>query len=185
MPSVRCRAIRAHSPCYSCVSAYCCLLFILLQDADHNLPRQLLQHVVCNTCQHSQPLAEGNTCRTCGTRFADYFCRDCGTANNDVPAAGYFHCDACGICRVGTRQEFFHCTGCGCCLRRALQGVSACPLQISQADRPAAGKAHAACSRPGVCSCEQLHSVRATQCHLLTKHAACGSICSACAATAI
>lgn len=59
----------------------------------------------------------------CGIRFADYFCMDCGMANSDLPSDGYFHCDACGICRVGSRQEFFHCHGCGCCLRRQYAGV--------------------------------------------------------------
>ena len=27
-----------------------------------------------------------------------------------------FHCDGCGICRVGGRENFFHCDVCNCCL---------------------------------------------------------------------
>lgn len=27
-----------------------------------------------------------------------------------------FHCDKCGICRVGGRENSFHCDTCGCCL---------------------------------------------------------------------
>jgi RING finger/CHY zinc finger protein 1 len=98
---------------------------MFLQAEDHRLPRQLLDLVHCNYCHSKQRLSKGDTCLTCETQFATYFCSDCGIANSDVPVEGYFHCDACGICRVGSRQAFFHCTGCGCCLRRHYQGVSA------------------------------------------------------------
>lgn len=29
---------------------------------------------------------------------------------------GQFHCDECGICRVGGRDNYFHCNTCGLCL---------------------------------------------------------------------
>lgn len=34
-----------------------------------------------------------------------------------------FHCDDCGICRVGGRQNFFHCATCGCCYSTRCAGL--------------------------------------------------------------
>lgn len=94
------------------------------QSEDHLLPRQHLETVTCTSCRGCQNLSDGAFCLRCSTQFASYFCQDCGIANSDVPMEGYFHCSACGICRVGSRGEFFHCHGCGCCLRRLYAGVS-------------------------------------------------------------
>ena len=32
-----------------------------------------------------------------------------------------FHCDRCGICRVGGADNFFHCDTCGCCYSKSLE----------------------------------------------------------------
>ena len=34
----------------------------------------------------------------------------------DDAEKGQFHCDGCGICRVGGRENYFHCDICGYCL---------------------------------------------------------------------
>ncbi|WIA44124.1 hypothetical protein OEZ86_010466 [Tetradesmus obliquus] len=102
----------------------------------HRLPRQQLQTVSCNHCRTKQPLYCGDTCLTCGTLFAAYFCTECGIANDDVPCEGYFHCGSCGICRVGRRDEFRHCDGCGCCLRRKVMREHACRHNCLEAACP-------------------------------------------------
>jgi hypothetical protein len=37
-----------------------------------------------------------------------------------------YHCDSCGICRGGGRDNFFHCDRCGCCYSNALQNGHRC-----------------------------------------------------------
>ncbi len=37
-----------------------------------------------------------------------------------------FHCDGCGICRVGGAHNFFHCETCGCCYARELHNNHKC-----------------------------------------------------------
>lgn len=37
-----------------------------------------------------------------------------------------FHCDECGICRIGGRDNFFHCATCGCCYATTLQDKHKC-----------------------------------------------------------
>ncbi|KAF6259803.1 hypothetical protein COO60DRAFT_1269829 [Scenedesmus sp. NREL 46B-D3] len=102
----------------------------------HRLPRHLLQEIMCNACRTMQPLDCGATCLTCDTVFAAYFCTMCGIANDDVPPQGYFHCVACGICRVGSRGEYFHCDGCSCCLMREVRHNHICRPNCLDADCP-------------------------------------------------
>ncbi|KAJ0110871.1 hypothetical protein Patl1_01081 [Pistacia atlantica] len=46
--------------------------------------------------------------------MGEYFCNICKFYDDDI-SKGQFHCDDCGICRVGGRDEFFHCQKCGSC----------------------------------------------------------------------
>lgn len=47
------------------------------------------------------------------------FC-SCPFFDDDV-SKETFHCDECGICRVGGRDNFFHCATCGSCYAASLQ----------------------------------------------------------------
>ncbi|XP_020099354.1 E3 ubiquitin-protein ligase MIEL1 isoform X2 [Ananas comosus] len=37
-----------------------------------------------------------------------------------------YHCNGCGICRIGGRENFFHCYRCGCCYSTILKNSHAC-----------------------------------------------------------
>ncbi|XP_023523417.1 probable E3 ubiquitin-protein ligase RZFP34 [Cucurbita pepo subsp. pepo] len=37
-----------------------------------------------------------------------------------------YHCDGCGICRIGGRENFFHCHKCGCCYSAILKNSHPC-----------------------------------------------------------
>uniref|UniRef100_A0A0C9RML4 TSA: Wollemia nobilis Ref_Wollemi_Transcript_10631_761 transcribed RNA sequence n=1 Tax=Wollemia nobilis TaxID=56998 RepID=A0A0C9RML4_9CONI len=43
-----------------------------------------------------------------------YFCGVCKFYDDDISKKQY-HCEGCGICRTGGRENFFHCFKCGCC----------------------------------------------------------------------
>ena len=47
-----------------------------------------------------------------------------------------FHCDECGICRVGGRDNFFHCTVCGACYSVELRNNHVCVPNSMQRDCP-------------------------------------------------
>ena len=50
---------------------------------------------VCAAEQAVQPVCEG-----CGVEFSEYFCKPCKLFGSHGKA-GIFHCEGCGICRVG------------------------------------------------------------------------------------
>nr|CAB3478134.1 unnamed protein product [Digitaria exilis] len=37
-----------------------------------------------------------------------------------------YHCNGCGICRIGGRENFFHCSRCGCCYSIVLKNSHSC-----------------------------------------------------------
>ncbi|XP_022767265.1 E3 ubiquitin-protein ligase RZFP34-like isoform X2 [Durio zibethinus] len=37
-----------------------------------------------------------------------------------------YHCDECGICRIGGEENFFHCNKCGCCYSKILKNSHNC-----------------------------------------------------------
>lgn len=117
----------------------------------HKLPRSRLSVVICDICQGSQTIHAGNTCLQCGARFAAYFCSECGIANDDTPAQGYFHCDECGICRVGRDDDYFHCSCCDCCLKLDLLEVRPLSLATYTSTRTCLGALHRC--HEGHCNC--------------------------------
>lgn len=89
----------------------------------HELDRTKIKEIECQSCFHRQKPA-GN-CEKCGIRFAEYYCEKCRfwddkgvekgvcitiVAVNEY-SSGAFHCDGCGICRVGGRDNYKHCYG--------------------------------------------------------------------------
>ncbi|XP_048494070.1 probable E3 ubiquitin-protein ligase RZFP34 isoform X3 [Beta vulgaris subsp. vulgaris] len=55
------------------------------------------------------------------------------TKRHDIPrhqvhqtSKKQYHCDGCGICRIGGRENFFHCYKCGCCYSVVLKNSHPC-----------------------------------------------------------
>lgn len=96
--------------CADCNKWYTCRL---CHDAveDHTLPRRLTRHMLCMLCGHPQKASD--TCVKCGESAAQYYCNICKLWSDDVNKPIY-HCDECGICRVGhgLDKDFFHCKVC-------------------------------------------------------------------------
>lgn len=53
-------------------------------------------------------------CEKCGIKFGRYTCLICNLFDDDDKSQ--YHCDSCGICRVGGKERFFHCATCNMCL---------------------------------------------------------------------
>lgn len=98
--------------CAECSKWYTCRLCHDAEE-DHTLPRRLTKHMLCMLCGHLQKASD--TCVKCGESAAQYYCGICKLWSDDVNKPIY-HCDECGICRVGhgLDKDFFHCKVCSC-----------------------------------------------------------------------
>ncbi|XP_010321192.1 E3 ubiquitin-protein ligase MIEL1 isoform X1 [Solanum lycopersicum] len=107
----------------------------------HELVRQDVTQVICSVCDTEQPVAR--VCTNCGVNMGEYFCEVCKFYDDDTLLAitfpkclfwtrplqidkGQFHCDDCGICRVGGRENFFHCNKCDSCYSVSLRNNHSC-----------------------------------------------------------
>ncbi len=84
----------------------------------HELDRAAVRELECALCGLRQDT--GPACEGCGAAFGAYACLRCCFFDDDLRKQ-QFHCDACGICRVGGRANFFHCATCGCCYAATLE----------------------------------------------------------------
>ena len=80
--------------------------------------------IKCIPCGHEQEV--NKDCEKCGIRFAGYYCKVCKLFDDDYVKKKIFHCEDCGICRVGGREQTFHCHGCGCCMGLPLKDNHEC-----------------------------------------------------------
>uniref|UniRef100_A0A7S4R7T6 RING finger and CHY zinc finger domain-containing protein 1 n=2 Tax=Alexandrium monilatum TaxID=311494 RepID=A0A7S4R7T6_9DINO len=90
----------------------------------HEIDRTQIREVVCQACFTLQPTGPG--CRACGQVFGTYFCKDCNFWDDDGIEKQVFHCDKCGICRVGGRENYFHCDACGSCYPNEIRNSHTC-----------------------------------------------------------
>ncbi len=93
--------------CSACQRWYTCRF---CHDAveDHNLNRRETKNMLCMLCGCAQPAAE--ECSLCSERGAWYYCDVCKLWD-DSSDKNIYHCNDCGICRVGEGlgNDFFHC----------------------------------------------------------------------------
>lgn len=93
--------------CATCERWYTCRLCHDKVE-DHILPRRETKYMLCMLCGCAQKAS--GACRNCGVTAGRYYCDVCKLWNDD-PAKPIYHCDKCGICRVGNGvgRDFFHC----------------------------------------------------------------------------
>ncbi|KAL9585625.1 MAG: hypothetical protein Q9212_001408 [Teloschistes hypoglaucus] len=93
--------------CSACYRWYTCRF---CHDAaeDHSLNRRATKNMLCMLCGCAQVASE--RCTRCGERSARYYCSICKLWDDDATRSIY-HCNDCGICRVGQGlgKDFFHC----------------------------------------------------------------------------
>lgn len=93
--------------CSACYRWYTCR-FCHDEAEDHSLNRRETKNMLCMLCGCAQAASE--RCTRCGERSARYYCSICKLWDDDV-ARSIYHCNDCGICRVGQGlgKDFFHC----------------------------------------------------------------------------
>ncbi|KAM7208683.1 putative RING finger protein C2F3.16 [Naviculisporaceae sp. PSN 640] len=106
--------------CATCEKWYTCRF---CHDAveDHTLPRKETKNMLCMLC--GCPQKASDTCVKCNESAAQYYCGVCKLWNDD-PNKPIYHCNDCGLCRVGQGlgKDFFHCK----CIERSID--CDCPI---------------------------------------------------------
>jgi hypothetical protein len=69
-------------------------------EKKHELDRSTVSELVCALCETRQPVGVACANMACGTAFGAYACAACPFFDDDL-SKGTFHCEECGICRVG------------------------------------------------------------------------------------
>lgn len=93
--------------CSDCEKWYTCR-FCHDEAEEHSLNRRATKNMLCMLCGHAQ--TAGEQCQKCGEPAARYYCDLCKLWDDD-PQKSIYHCNDCGICRVGQGlgKDFFHC----------------------------------------------------------------------------
>ena len=86
-------------------------------SASHKIDRYATELMLCMHCHMVQPIAQTCCNAECGRVLGAYYCDKC-RFHDSTPNKSIFHCDGCGLCRVGKGLgiDFFHCDSCGLCL---------------------------------------------------------------------
>ncbi|KAF4641671.1 CHY zinc finger domain-containing protein [Toxoplasma gondii GAB2-2007-GAL-DOM2] len=90
----------------------------------HELDRTAVSEIVCALCETKQPVS--NKCIQCDTTFASYFCDICKFWDDEGLKKEVYHCDDCGLCRTGGRENYFHCQVCGSCYSTQIRNSHKC-----------------------------------------------------------
>lgn len=85
-----------------------------LNSTEHKLNRFEIKEVVCSNCNKQQSVKQ--YCEDCNTCFGLYYCDICHLFD-DIDK-GQFHCNGCGFCRIGGKDNFIHCDKCDMCIVR-------------------------------------------------------------------
>ena len=101
----------------------------------HPLNRKKTQNMLCMLCRIPQPAAE--MCSNCGEYAAWYYCSKCKLWDNDSNKRIY-HCDDCGICRVGEGlgKDYVHCRRCNVCISISTSASHPCIERATEGDCP-------------------------------------------------
>ncbi|KAI6695707.1 hypothetical protein NL676_023417 [Syzygium grande] len=122
------RRCKIRAPCcdrvFACRHCHNEFTNLLSNPKDHHeLVRHDVKQVICSVCSTEQEAAQ--VCSKCGVNMGEYFCGICKFYDDDTTKM-QFHCEECGICRVGGRENFFHCPKCGSCYRMSLHNNHVC-----------------------------------------------------------
>ena len=135
--------------CPTCKQWFTCPKCHDEQVPTHKFKREKTRHVMCMHCSTVQHPSQ--FCEACDVQFAHYFCDKCKLYDDDE-LKDIYHCDDCGICRLGLGlgQDFFHCQGCNACLSIELQDDHKCIERATQSDCPICGEYMFTSTRPVV-----------------------------------
>ncbi len=82
---------------------------------DHKIftKREDIHILVCKKCGYKNE-EKTNKCMNCHHLFGIKYCLKCLIFENEEKE--FYHCDECGICRSGKREDTKHCSSCHLCV---------------------------------------------------------------------
>ena len=122
--------------CPTCLRWFPCRFCHDQEVTSHKLIRANVRHVLCMRCNVPQE-PDTNYCVNCDEELASYFCAKCVLYDND-PAKHIYHCDKCGLCRLGLGldKDYFHCDVCNICLLIDLREHHKCVTNTTHCNCP-------------------------------------------------
>lgn len=125
----------------NCCGRWFCCRFCHDEVSDHAIDRKLTERMMCMHCLVPQPASKRCNNVKCGREISNFYCDICKFWDNDVTKS-IFHCDECGLCRVGKGlgTDFFHCKTCNICMSIALKGRHKCIERNLESDCPICGE---------------------------------------------
>ena len=110
------------------ILAKCCNQFVPCrlchnEKLDHEINRFETEKMKCKFCDKVQNVSD--KCIECNEIMGIYYCGICKLWSNDVDKK-IFHCDECGICRVGNKDDYFHCKKCNICICSSAKETHVC-----------------------------------------------------------
>jgi CHY zinc finger/F-box-like len=137
------RQCKVQAPC--CKRWVGCRLCHDEVERTHRIDRHRMYRMMCMHCGAAQRVA--STCARCQARMARYYCDRCHLFD-DEPGKSIYHCDDCGVCRIGLGigVDMQHCFTCNMDWRlpRMLEGVGGSELSV-QMHRCVDGAEHHLC----------------------------------------
>lgn len=124
------------------------------EHADCTIKPPEIATIKCDECDCVQEVARA--CRQCGVEFSRNFCASCKLWSSHEHI---YHCDKCGLCRVGKEEDHFHCDHCNSCFMASSEQTHVCSLTPLSS------------SRCPFCF-ESVHSSQLTTCILACRHTA-------------
>lgn len=123
--------------CNECNKWYTCR-FCHDNVETHSLVRKDTRNMLCMYCGTAQSAAQD--CMSCHKSMATYYCAICKLWDDD-PEKSIYHCNDCGICRIGKGLgiDFFHCQRCNACMTMDLHGSHKCIERSTDCDCPICG----------------------------------------------
>ncbi|KAI1330552.1 hypothetical protein F5Y16DRAFT_362123 [Xylariaceae sp. FL0255] len=124
--------------CSTCHRWYTCR-FCHDKAEDHTLIRKDTKNMLCMFCGTTQ--RAGPTCVACEAPAARYYCDICKLWQDD-PDRPCYHCNDCGICRIGRGigKDFFHCKKCCACIAISQRDDHKCVERATDCDCPICGE---------------------------------------------
>jgi RING finger and CHY zinc finger domain-containing protein 1 len=96
-----------------CNKYYACRLCHDMYE-NHILDRFKINKMKCLKCNEIQDISQ--YCIKCNNCMGIYFCKICNLFDNNGEIKKIFHCNDCGICRIGGKDNFYHCNKCEGCI---------------------------------------------------------------------
>ena len=124
------------------------------ENENHQIDRHDIDYIKCDFCKSFQK--KNSACQNKDCYKFDkphkYYCDKCNLwtdtcddayvtlnsilINNININKNYYHCNKCGICRIGKKENYIHCDKCNLCLKKDIYEKHACKINMTDQQCP-------------------------------------------------